>query len=108
MALPSGTFTHASGGRLQVTFTGDFYSSTGNDWGNGVLDMKLRAYVGPSGDRRIAILDLDIHSAVIEVPYTGGTSVPVGLEYARHELSGPSTVGAAKLRITCRLFAPPA
>jgi hypothetical protein len=105
MALPSGTFNNASSGRLQVTFRGKWTTNSGADWGAGTLNLILRAYVGSGGSAKTAILSILANTAVIEVPYTGGTDVAVGLEYVTHSFSGPSSIAARELECVCRLFA---
>lgn len=100
MGVPSGTFNHASSGRLQVTFRGKWLTNSGNDWGSGSLNLILRAYVGT----KTAILSIINNTAVIEVAYTGGTDVSVGMEYVTHSFSGPSTIEAKELECVCRLF----
>lgn len=104
MGLPSGTFSHPASGRLQVTFRGKWLTNAGNDWGSGTLNLYLRAYVGAGGARKTAMLSLASTTAVIDVAYTGGTEVPVGLEYAAHQFSGPSAISAADLECVCRLL----
>lgn len=101
MALPSGTFSHANSGRLQVSFRGKWTTNSGSDWGNGALNLVLRAYVGT----KTAILHIQSTTAVLEVPYTGGTNVAVGLEEVTHSFSGPSSISATELECVCRLFA---
>lgn len=101
MGLPSGIFNHSSSGRLQVSFRGKWVTNSGSDWGSGALNLVLRAYVGD----KTAILSIVGNTAVIEVPYTGGTNVSVGLEYVAHSFSGPSSISATQLECVCRLFA---
>lgn len=108
MGLPSGIFNHSSSGRLQVSFRGKWTTNSGADWGSGTLNLVLRAYVGSGADVRTAILSILSNTAVIEVPYTGGTNVSVGMEDVAHSFSGPSAIYATQLECVCRLFAPPA
>lgn len=107
MGLPSGTFNHASSGQLQVTFRGKWTTNSGNDWGSGTLNLLLRAYVGSGGTEKTAILSILNNTAVIEVAYTGGTNVAVGMQDVSHSFSGPSSITASQLECVCRLFLPP-
>ena len=100
MALPSGTFNHASSGRLQVTFRGKWTTNSGADWGTGALNLVLRAFVGT----KTAVLNIQSTTAVLEVAYVGGTNVAVGMEEITHTFSGPSAITAAELECVCRLF----
>ncbi len=108
MALPSGNFNGASSGRLQVVFSGQFYTQTGGDWGDGTgLELVIRCKLGSGGDLQTAILRLSAghNTAVLERDYVGGSGdVPVAFEYVTHNLDGPSTVGFNKARIACYLI----
>ncbi|MDP2004401.1 MAG: hypothetical protein Q8K45_01885 [Rubrivivax sp.] len=104
MGVPSGTFSNLASGRLQVTFGGDWVTNTGADFGTGVTDMVLRGYVGSGESLQSVILNINVHSGVVERDYVGGTSVPVGMELVSSSLSGPASITAKNLRVTCRLF----
>jgi hypothetical protein len=108
MALPSGNFSSASSGRLQVVFSGQFYTQTGNDWGSGgALELVIRCNAGSGGDLQTGILSLSSgnNSCVMERDYTGGSgNVAVSMTDVQHNLDGPSTVGFAKARIACYLI----
>lgn len=106
MGLPTGTFNYPSSGLLQVSFRGKWTTNSGADWGTGTLNLVLRAYVGTGTGAKTAILSILANTAVIEVPYTGGTSVAVGMEDVAHSFSGPSAIQASQLECVCRLFAP--
>ena len=106
MALPSGNFSSASSGRLQVFFSGQFFTNTGSDFGTGTLDLVIRCKVGSGGDLQTAILKLNAGSSVtMERDYTGGSgNVPVAFEYVSHSFNGPSSVGFSNCRIGCCLI----
>ena len=108
MALPSGNFSSANSGRLQVVFSGQFSTQTGNDFGTGTgLQLLIRCKLGSGGDLQTAILSLSAGtaSATLERDYVGGSgNVPVAFEYVSHALDGPSTVRFEKCRIGCYLI----
>jgi hypothetical protein len=107
MALPSGSFSSAQSGRLQVVFSGQFFTNTGNDFGTGTLGLVIRCRVGSGGTVQTSVLSLSAGnaSAVIERDYVGGSgAVPVAMEYVTHSFAGPSTVGINKCRIACYLI----
>ena len=52
----------------------------------------------------VGLLRIINNTAVIEISYTGGTDVSVGMEYVSHSFSGPSTIEAKELECVCRLF----
>lgn len=107
MALPTGSFSSARSGRLQVVFSGQFFTNTGNDFGTGGLGLVIRCKVGSGANLQTMVLSLATGnaSAVIERDYVGGSgSVPVAMEYVTHSFSGPSTVGINKCRIACYLI----
>lgn len=106
MALPTGIFHHSASGRLQVTFYGQWAKNDGHDWGDGATDLWLRAFVDSGTVRRTAVLSLNSTTAVLEIPYTGGTNVAVGMELITYALSGPAAVYASHLECVCRLFGP--
>lgn len=104
MGLPSGTFTHPASGRLQVVFRGA-WTADDAEWTGGDWDILLRCYVGTGAARRNAMISLRNPTAMIEVvAYTGGTSVPVGMEYVTHSLGSADTVAARPLNIACHLL----
>ena len=106
MALPSGNFSSASSGRLQVFFSGQFATNSGGDFGSGTLELIIRCKVGSGGDLQTAILRLraGVASATLERDYTGGSgNVPVALEYVSHTFSGPSSMSFTKCRVACYL-----
>jgi hypothetical protein len=104
MALPTGSFSSSNAGRLQVSFSGQWGSNTG-DRGAGV-QLYIRAYVGSGADLQTSIMAFNGGEAgFIERDYAGGNvAVPVGMEYVSHTLVGPSSVGINKCRITCVLI----
>jgi hypothetical protein len=107
MALPSGNFSSASSGRLQVVFSGQFYTQTGNDFGSGSLGLVIRCKLGSGANLQTAVLSLASGnaSAVLERDYIGGSgNVPVAMEYVTHSFDGPSTVGIDNCRIACYLI----
>lgn len=104
MGLPSGNFSSAFSGRLQVSFKGQFLTNGGHDFGTGTLNARLRAYVGTGSGRLTAVVDINSQSALIEQDYVGGSgNVAVGMEEIDHTFSGPSSVTIAPLTITCTL-----
>lgn len=105
MGLPSGTFNQPASGRLQVVFSGQWRVDDA-DWTGGDWDIVLRCYVGTGADRRTATISLLNPTATLEVAYTGGTEVPVGMEYVAHSLEAEGTVAARKLSIACHLLPP--
>lgn len=108
MALPSGNFSSASSGRLQVVFSGQFGTMSGNDWGNGTaLDLIIRCKLGSGANLQTAILRLatGTASATLEREYVGGSgNVAVAMELAGSNLSGPSSVSFSNARIVCYLI----
>lgn len=108
MALPSGNFSSGNSGRLQVVFSGQFYTQTGNDWGSGTaLNLVIRCKLGAGAALQTGVLALSSgnNSCVLEMDYVGGSGdVPVAMEYVSHNLSGPSTVGFGPARIACYLI----
>jgi hypothetical protein len=105
MGLPSGTFTHPASGRLQVVFRGA-WTADDAEWTGGDWDILLRCYVGSGGARRTAMVSLRNSTATIEVPYTGGAEVHVGMEYVTHGFGTAATVTAKDLTIACHLLPP--
>lgn len=106
MALPSGNFSSANTGRLQVFFSGQFDTNTGGDFGSGTLELIIRCKVGSGGDLQTAILRLSagVASATLERDYTGGSgNVAVAMEYVSHSFDGPSSVHFSNCRIACYL-----
>ena len=105
MAYPSGNFSSSYSGRLQVTFCGNWLTNSGSDFGSGTLNLTIRGYVGSGADKQTVILDLNHHSGVIERNYVGGSgNVAVGMEYVSHSFSGPSSITANKLTVSCTLL----
>ncbi len=105
MGVPSGNFSSAFSGRLQVTFSAEYLTNAGNDWGSGALDLIVRGFVGSGGTKQTTILSIGCQSAVIERDYTGGSGdLPVGMEEVSYSLSGPSSITAKNLRIACVLI----
>lgn len=104
MALPTGSFSSPNAGRLQVSFSAQWGSNTG-DLGAGVK-LFIRVYIGSGGDLQTGIMAFNAgESAFLERDYPGGNvAVPVGMEYVSHTLVGPSSVGINKCRITCVLI----
>jgi predicted heme/steroid binding protein len=108
MALPSGNFSSGQTGRLQVVFSGQFYTQSGSDWGNGTaLELVIRCKLGAGADLQTGVLRLSAghNSVTLERDYVGGSgNVAVAFEYVSHNLSGPSTVGFSKARVSCYLI----
>lgn len=111
MGVPSGNFSSASTGRLQVVFSGDLSKSGGGQpgWANpgDPPDLLIRCTVGSGETQQVAFLRLyTANSAIIERDYVGGSgNVPVAMEVVQVVLGGgPSTIRGKDLRITCRLF----
>lgn len=105
MGLPSGNFSSTFSGRLQVTFSAEYLTNSGSDWGSGALDIVLRGYVGASSTKQTTILNISCQSAVVERDYVGGSGdLPVGMELVASSLSGPSSITAKNLRATCVLI----
>ena len=105
MALPSGTFNSPGAGKLQVSFSGTFYVTSGADWGTGTgLSLFIRCIVDDGTDRKTAVLGFQSPTAVIEMNYAGSVDVDVSMELISYSLDGPSTVGAHKLLIRCYLI----
>ena len=104
MPLPSGNFSSPNAGRLQVSFSGQWGSSSGDR--NASVSLVVRAFIGSGADRQTSIMVFNAgESAMLERDYPGGGAiVPVGMEYVSHSLSGPSAVGFNKCRITCVLI----
>lgn len=108
MGFPSGIFSHSVGGRLQVTFSAEFWANVGSDWGSGTAALVLRCTVGSGADLQTAYIRLGgANAAVLERAYVGGSTVPVAVELAENTPSGPTWHGAKNIRISCRLFANP-
>ena len=107
MALPSGNFSSASSGRLQVVFSGQFATNTGGDFGTGTLDLIIRCNLGSGGDLQTAVLRLATGhaSAVLERDYVGGSgNVATSMEHVSHSFDGPSSVSFTNCRIACYLI----
>lgn len=105
MGLPTGTFTHPASGRLQVVFSGQWRVDDA-DWTGGDWDIVLRCFVGSGADRRTATISLLNPTATLEVAYTGGAELPVGMEYVAHSLESEGSVAARNLSIACHLLPP--
>lgn len=108
MSAPFGTFSDASTGRLQVTFSGTWRISNG-DWAGpssgAMWSLAIRCVVDDGASRQTAVIDVSSSSAVIELPYTAGTNVSVSMEYLSSNV--PTSTGyiqASKLRIGCCLI----
>jgi hypothetical protein len=107
MALPTGNFSSANSGRLQVFFSGQFSTQDGGDFGSGTLQLTIRCKVGAGANLQTAILQLTggAASATLERDYTGGSgNVAVAMEYVAHSFSGPSSVHFSNCRIACYLI----
>jgi hypothetical protein len=108
MGFPSGTFSHPASGRLQVSFSAEFFSYTGSDWGSGTAALVLRCVVGSGAGQQVAYIRLGgSNTATLERDYTGGTSLPMTADLAENTPSGPTWHGATNIRIACRLYAVP-
>lgn len=105
MALPTGTFNSARTGWLQVVFSGRWLVD-GAEWAAGADDLVLRCYVGEGADRRTAMLSVRNPTATIELDYTAGTDVAVGMEYVSHDFDAADEVAALDLRIACHVLPP--
>lgn len=107
MGFPSGNFSSANSGRLQVVFSAEITQSGGSDWGSGTNSLILRCRVGSGGTEQIAHIGLGrANAAILERDYVGGSgNVPVSVEYASHSFDGPATLRAKNIRISCRLYA---
>lgn len=111
MGVPSGNFSSASSGRLQVVFSGEITHSAGGTPGwasGGSPDLLIRCTVGSGETLQETYLRLyAAGSAILERDYVGGSgNVPMAMEVVVAQLasSGPSTLQAKNLRITCRLY----
>lgn len=105
MGVPSGNFSSANSGRLQVVFAADYTTNAGHDFSSDTLDLRLRCKVGSGGDLQTGIISINNHSCVIERDYTGGSgNVAVAMEELDHTFSGPSSVTAFNLSIACYLI----
>ena len=105
MGLPSGVFSSASSGRLQIGFSGVWTQNSGADWGPGTgLQLNLRCVATNGADRRTAVLGFQTTTATMDFDYVAGTDVSVAMEFINREFDGPSTVRAHKLLIRCYLI----
>ncbi len=107
MGLPSGTFSSPSSGLLDVTFSGEFYSQSGGDWGAvggryiAFLCRVLQAGVEVGG----GYVKTGSPSCSLLLAYPGGNVAwTIDMSVAGYSLSGPSAVGATNLRIACALI----
>lgn len=92
MTLPTGTFSDASSGLLQITLSAKFASSKIVDAGfpsstSSDANLALRAYAGPSGSPRYsATIDKYGTNAYFDLFYPGGgVEWPVGVEEVAHK-----------------------
>lgn len=106
MGLPSGTFNSTSSGVLQVTFSGVWTeTNVDSDWApGGANELWLRGIADDGTDRKTVMLGFPNNSGTVEFDYTGGTDVDVSMEVADYNLSGITSVRAAKLLIRCYLI----
>lgn len=106
MGLPSGTFSSAFAGQLEVTFTGEFYSQSGGDWGSGgsrYLVLKCRVLQGGT-ELAVSYIKTGAPSATVTLAYPGGnTAWTISVTYESHSLGGPATVGVQNVRAACFL-----
>lgn len=103
MALPTGTFSSTSSGRLQVVFSGDWVVNSA-DWGSGTSQIFLRCIVDDGATRKTAVMGVQSASAVVELDYTAATAVDVSIEVISWSIDGAGTVQAKNLRIRCYLI----
>jgi hypothetical protein len=103
MALPSGLFSSASSGYLQMVFSGDWAVNSA-DWGSGTSDILLRCIADNGTLRQTAVIGVKAASALIEMDYVAGSNVAVSMEVISHDIDGAGTVEARNLRIRCYLI----
>lgn len=106
MGFPSGLFSSANSGRLQVTFCADYLTNSGADFTHGsTLNIIIRCFVGTGASRQTSVIDAAVHGTVIERDYVGGSGgVLVGMEEISHSFSGPSSIRAFNLACNCYLI----
>jgi hypothetical protein len=107
MGYPSGIFTSPNSGKLQISFSGEFYSSSGGGapawFGGSGAGMFIRLLCS-AGSRTTVISDQG-PSNLIEMDYVAGTSVPVSISLlARQAGAGIYSQSAANLTIRCILM----
>jgi len=107
MGYPSGTFNSPNSGKLQITFSGVFFTSTGGGapaWFGGSGAGAFVRLLCTAGSRTTVITDSS-PSNIIEVDYVGGTNVAVSMSLIAYAGgSGIWTVGATNLLIRCILM----
>lgn len=109
MSFPTGTFSSPYAGRLIVTLTAEFSSSTYNDAGfpsSGVTNLAIRGYAGPSGSPSYTTnIDRYTLTAVLELDYPGASaSWPVGVEFVAVKYSGISSATMSNIKLSCVLI----
>lgn len=108
MALPSTTISFADAGRLRIYLTGR-YERSNSDVGfpnQSDGNVRLRAFVGPSGSRAYtSAIDKFNMAATIEVAYPGGSAVwDVGAEFVEGQAaSGTVVVAMRDVRVSWEL-----
>lgn len=107
MGVPSGNFSSPYAGQLEVTFSGNFSSSSGGDWGTG--NAKYQAFlctVYQGGTLKgQTFIQNTAPSGLLLLDYPGGGVVwTVAMTEAAYQLSGPSSVSTTNLRIGCVLI----
>lgn len=107
MGYPSGTFNNASSGKLQISFSGKFWSSTGGGapgWFGGTSAGMFLRILCTAGSYETIISDTS-PSNLIEIDYVGGTNLSVSMSgLARQGGSGIYFQGAENLMIRCILI----
>ena len=104
MALPSGTFSNARSGALQVFFSGEWVA-TSFDWGSsGPSEIVLACTVTDGTTTRTVNISSVSSSGSIDWDYTGGTTLTCAMSELYHNIDGAGYVTASKLRIRAILI----
>jgi hypothetical protein len=105
MGFPTGTYNRPASGKLQITFSGKFTSSSGGGspaWFGGNSEAMVRILC-TAGSKQTVITS-DSPTNVIELDYTANTNLSVGMSLISSSIGGLGTVRAEELLIRCILM----
>ena len=104
MSAPSGTFTNAATGALQIFFSGE-WSATTLDFGDTApSDIVLKCTVTDGTTSRFVYISINASSNSIDWDYTGGTTLTCSMVVTYQHILGAGYVKAEKLRIRAILM----
>lgn len=98
MGLPSGTFSRSDSGPLQISFSGEFSSST-SLWSPGANDLTLQGVVTDGTTTRTVPLTISTPTGFVDWDYVAGSVLTCSVIELNHSTTTTGSVSANKLRI---------